>query len=96
MSLFFEGRLSTFQPVSYMSNSKITLIRPMIFVDERDIASLAKQMPVCKSLCPADKHSQRQTMKEIKQMLAQRYPDINDRLATAVMHPERYNLWEKK
>lgn len=95
LSLFYEGRLNTFQPVSYMSNSKVTLIRPMIYIEERDIVGLAKQLPVCKNPCPSDKHSQRETMKEIKKQLAEIYPDVNERLANAIMHPERYNLWSK-
>lgn len=93
LSLFYEGRLNTFQPVSYMSRSDVTLIRPMIYIDERDIVGLAKTMPVCKNPCPADKSSERSAMKALKRQLAEKYPDINERLATAIMHPERYNLW---
>ncbi len=96
LSLFYEGRLNTFQPVSYMSRSNVTLIRPMIYLDERNIAGFAKSLPVCKSPCPADKHSQREGMKELKRQLAKTFPDVNDRLANAIMHPERYNLWEKR
>lgn len=93
LSLFFEGRLNTFQPVSFMSKSNVTLIRPMIYIDERDIAGIAKTMPVCKNPCPADKNSERASMKLLKKQLAEKFPDINDRLATAIMHPQRYNLW---
>ena len=31
LSMLYEGRLSTMHPKSYMSNSKITLIRPLFF-----------------------------------------------------------------
>ena len=37
MNLFFEGRLGCFSPVSYLSNRKITLIRPMIYAQEKDV-----------------------------------------------------------
>ena len=30
MNLFFEGRLGCFSPVTYLSNRKITLIRPLV------------------------------------------------------------------
>ena len=35
MSLIFEGRLSTMLPISYMSKSNITLIRPLYLTDEK-------------------------------------------------------------
>ena len=93
LSLMFEGRLSTFQPVSYMSRSDVTLIRPLVYVSEREIAGLAKTLPVCKNPCPADKRSQREEMKKLLKDVAVKYPDVSDRIANAVMHPERYNLW---
>ena len=95
LTLFYEGRLNTFQPVSYMSRSNVTLIRPMIYIDERDIVGYAKNLPVCKNPCPADKHSQRETMKEIVRELSKTYPDLEGKMANAIMHPERYNLWDK-
>lgn len=93
LSLMFEGRLSTFQPVSYMSRSDVTLIRPLVYVSEREIAGLAKTLPVCKNPCPADKRSQREEMKKLLKDVAVKYPDVSDRIANAVMHPHRYNLW---
>lgn len=93
LSLMFEGRLSTFQPVSYMSRSDVTLIRPLVYVSEREIAGIAKTLPVCKNPCPADKRSQREEMKKLLKDVAVKYPDVSDRIANAVMHPDRYNLW---
>ena len=34
LSLFYEGRLSTFAPKSYLDRTDLTLIRPMIFLEE--------------------------------------------------------------
>lgn len=96
LSLFYEGRLSTMQPTSYMSRSGVTLIRPLVYIDERDIVGIAKELPVCKNPCPADKHSQREVMKEILRELSKTQPDISERIANAIMHPERYNLWNNK
>ena len=56
LSLFYEGRLNTFQPVSYMSRSNVTLIRPMIYIDERDIVGYVKNLPVCKNPSPYRGH----------------------------------------
>ena len=95
LSLFYEGRLNTFQPTSYMSRSGVTLIRPMIYLAEKDISGLAKTMPVVKSSCPADKNTEREKMKQLLNDLSKTYPDLPQKFANAIMHPERYNLWDK-
>lgn len=95
LSLFYEGRLNTFQPKSYMSRSGVTLIRPMIYLAEKDIAGLAKSMPVVTSACPADKNTERENMKQLLKDLSRTYPDLTQKFANAIMHPDRYNLWEK-
>ena len=96
LSLFFEGRLSTMQPTSYMSKSQVTLIRPMIYLAEKDVASFAKDLPVVHNPCPANKHTQRENMKELQKQLAETHPGIQEKFANAIMHPERYNLFPPK
>ena len=34
LSLIYEGRISTFMPVSHMDRSNITLIRPLVYIEE--------------------------------------------------------------
>ena len=97
LSLFHEGRLNTFQPVSFMSRSNVTLIRPLIYAEEKNISAYARDenLPVVESPCPANKHTERETMKDILKELAVRYPDVRQKFASAITHPERYNLWDK-
>jgi tRNA(Ile)-lysidine synthase TilS/MesJ len=65
MSLFYEGRLSTMMPISYMSNTNITLIRPLFLTHEHKIINASKDMPILKSKCPADQDSKRKDIKEL-------------------------------
>ncbi len=67
LNLFFEGRLGCFQPVTYLSRMDITLIRPMIYMPEKDIRYFAKnaELPIVKSTCPADGNTQREEMKQL-------------------------------
>lgn len=96
LSLFFEGRLSTMQPTSYMSHTEVTLIRPLIYVGEKDIVGFAKDLPVVHNPCPANKHTQRESMKDMLKQLSREYPDLDEKFANAIMHPERYNLFPPK
>lgn len=69
LNLFFEGRIGTFRAVTYLSNTDLYLIRPMIYMPEKEVVYFTNRhaLPVVKSPCPADKNTQRETM---KQMLA--------------------------
>lgn len=66
MNLFTEGRIGCFSPISYLSRKQIHLIRPLVFAPEREIRKTALKcgLPIIKSKCPADGHTNRQSMKE--------------------------------
>ena len=95
MSLLYEGRLSTMLPMSYMSNTEITLIRPLFITPEKDIIHASKDMPVLKSICPADKNSKRQEIKEFVNNLEKTIPDCRKRIENAILSDESYNLLDK-
>lgn len=95
MSLFYEGRLSTMQPISYMSNSQITLIRPLYLVEESKIINASKSFPILKSKCPADKDSKRQEIKALVHRLEQEIPNSKKRIEHAILDPDSYNLLDK-
>jgi len=92
MSLFYEGRLSTMMPISYMSLSNITLIRPLYLTEEHKIINASKSMPILKSKCPADNNSKRKEIKELVNRLEKEIPNSKKRIENAILSPERYNL----
>ena len=94
LSMFFEGRLSTFEPITYLDRSRITVIRPMIFIEEKDVSAFAKDLPVLKNPCPADKHTNRQTVKNIIADIKKEIPFAKDRILSALYSPERNHLFD--
>ncbi|NLD87016.1 MAG: tRNA 2-thiocytidine(32) synthetase TtcA [Clostridiales bacterium] len=96
LSLFYEGRIGCFRPVTYLDRKNITLIRPMLYTPERLIRSLANgyPLPVIKNPCPADGNSKRQKMKDLVKMLDKQNPGLRERLFGAM---QRLPLegWEK-
>lgn len=94
LSLFYEGRLSTFGPVAYMDRTGVSMIRPMIYLEEKDITSFARTLPVVHNPCPANKHTQREFVKNMIRTLQQDIPFVKERVIGAITHPERYNLWD--
>lgn len=92
LSLFYEGRLSTLSPTTFLSRTGVTVIRPLILTDERDIISASKKVPVVKSKCPVDKHTQREYTKDVIKEIQKQIPFVKDRIFGAITHPERNNL----
>ncbi len=94
LSMFYEGRLSTFAPVSFMSRTGMSVIRPMILIEEKDISAFMKNKTVLHNPCPADKHTQRQYVKELLDSVKKDIPFVKKRIHSAITHPERYNLFK--
>ena len=67
MSLIYEGRINTFKPMSYLDRTDVTVIRPLLFIDEIDIKGFANAypLPVIKSPCPADGNTKREYAKNL-------------------------------
>lgn len=95
LSLFYEGRLSTCAPKVYLDRSNLTFIRPMVYLEERDIISYAKNLPVCKSCCPANHKTKREYVKEVINGIKKEIPFVRERMHTALFHPERYHLFDR-
>ena len=87
MSVIFEGRLHTFHPCSYMSRSNLTVIRPLMYVDEADVISFKNKydLPVVKSKCPVDGHTKRQYAKELLKQLNTEHPGVRERMFHAIL-----------
>lgn len=70
MNLFREGRIGCFAPVTYLSRKDLTMIRPLVFAPEQQVAACAKRngLVTVRSKCPADKTTVRE---ETKRWLAE-------------------------
>lgn len=95
LSLLYEGRLSTFSPKSYLNKIDLVQIRPMIMIKESDILSYSKSLPIVKSCCPANKLTKREFAKKLLKDIGKDIPNVRELMFTALIHPERYNLFDK-
>ena len=92
MNLLFEGRIGCFQPVTYLSRSDVTQIRPLLYVKEQQVRSAAAKLdlPIVHNPCPANGETRRQEVKELIESLSMRYPDLKQKLFGAM---QRYPLY---
>ncbi len=90
LNLFYEGRLGCFQPVTYLSNTEITLIRPMIYMPEKDVKYFASktELPIIKSPCPADGNTEREEMKKLLNNLERENKGLRYRIFGAIRRGE--------
>jgi len=95
LSLFYEGRLSCFLPVTYLDRTDLYVIRPMLYMTEREVINFAnrQQLPICKSGCPVDKETKREDIKALIRNLEHDYHDLRQHIFGA-MQRLPLNGWE--
>ena len=96
MSLIFEGRFHTFSPVTYLDRMDLTVIRPLMYVQEADVIGFVRknQVPVVKSPCPADGHTMREYVKNLLRDINLKSPGVKERMFTAILNSNMKG-WEK-
>lgn len=90
LNLFHEGRIGCFQPVTYLSRADITLIRPLIYMPEKDVRYFARreELPVVSSPCPADGHTEREAMKKLLDAEDRAHKGLRHRIFGAMQRGE--------
>ena len=105
LNLFFEGRIGSFAPVTYLSRKDITMIRPLIYTHEKEIKAFAKgaSLPIVESKCPADGNTERAKMKDYLALFDKEHSGLYFRIMGAIQrgevdgfHPDYLDSAEKK
>ncbi len=86
MSLIFEGHFYCFPPVTLLDKTKLTLIRPLIYVEECDVVGFRNKysLPVAVNPCPADGTTKREYVKQLVKKLEKDNPGFKERMFAAV------------
>lgn len=88
LSLIYEGRFYAFSPYTYLDRMDLSVIRPLMYVDEPDVIGFKNkyELPVCKNPCPVDGHTKREYVKMLTKSLEKENPGVKDRMFHAVLH----------
>ena len=94
LSLFYEGRFYCFEPAVWLERAEVRVIRPFLYVEERDIKSFAKtaDLPVVHNPCPMDKASCRAEIKELIHTMEHKNKFLRSNIFGAV----KRNLWNSE
>lgn len=95
MNFLFHGKMKSFEPKSYLSKTDITLIRPMIYLQEKEIIRFVdrENLPVIFNPCPVDKKTKREEVKHLVSRLAKDYPDIREKFIMGMEQGQVQDFW---
>lgn len=98
MSLLYEGRIHTFHPVTHLTRSGITQIRPLCYLPEKHIVHMARvlKLPVVQSPCPANGFTKREEIKGLLDEICKKFPNARELILSALRNQDQYGLWERE
>lgn len=88
MSLIYEGRFHTFEPVTHLERFGLSLIRPFIYTNEADIKSFVygNHIAVLKASCPVDGSTHREYVRNLLHDVNQETYGVKNRMFTAIQN----------
>lgn len=86
MSLFYEGRINAFAPVSYLDRKKLYSIRPLMYVPEQEAKSYITKnnIQIVKNPCLADGNTKREETKQLLAQLSKDYTNLQEKVFGAI------------
>ena len=86
LNIIFTSRFATFEPVSFLSKTNLTLIRPLIYIQEKTLESVvkAKKLPVVQNPCPASGATKRSDIKQLLNHMEKIHPRAKPNILAAM------------
>ena len=86
LSTFYEGRIHTFSPVTFLGRKNIHIIRPLLYVEEKHIKAFIKDfgITVVHNPCQANGRTKRQYMKELLHTMSKDHKRIKSTIFGAI------------
>lgn len=96
LNMIYGGRINTFDPKMYLTNSKTTFIRPFVLTFESDISKTCKELniPIIKSGCPNDGYTKRQEIKELLHSIYHKYPSAKENFLLSLYNDSKVNIYK--
>jgi tRNA 2-thiocytidine biosynthesis protein TtcA len=96
LSLFYEGRIHTFSPVTYLDRKGIYVIRPLIYVEEKQIKAFITDngLHTVDSPCPVSGLTKRRYIKELLEDLSVENREIKNNIFGSIKR-SGLNGWHK-
>lgn len=95
MNMIHGGRVATFEPKMHLERSNMDFVRPLIYCKESDLANMCIEegFDVRPSACPADKHTDRESIKNILKDLYHTYPESYENFKKSLTNYDYFKLF---
>lgn len=95
LNLFQSGQIKTFTPSSYMDRTNLEVIRPLIFMREKEIIEATTHLPwiPIKNPCPHDSITQRAIIRNWIKNQENTFPGLFDKLSRSLREDQVKDLW---
>lgn len=96
LNMIYAGKISTFAPISYMDRSEMTLIRPLIYTQEKNTKSFIKRnnINIMPKVCPADGESKREYALNLLKSIEIQYKHSRSNIIGAIKR-DNVNGWKE-
>lgn len=86
LSLIYEGKFYSFSPITYLSKSNLTMIRPLMYASEADIIGFRNKydLKCVKNPCPHDGITRREYVKQLVRQIHRENPGAKKRIFHAI------------
>jgi len=98
MSILYSGQICTFLPKTHLDRTGVTVIRPLVYLREREVKKAASFVPFtpAKPVCSFAGASYRQKVKELLRELTRERRWVYTNLAAAMREGNPIQLWPAK
>ncbi|MGQ9636699.1 MAG: tRNA lysidine(34) synthetase [Thermodesulfobacteriota bacterium] len=95
LNIFYSAEISTMLPLQPLFKGKITLIRPLALIEERQIERFAKEkgLPFGPSGCPVSGQTKRKEIKDLLRILEKTNPNIKGNIFRSLSNIKLDYLW---
>ena len=96
MNITYNGKAMCFEPVTHYEDINITLIRPLIYVQEYILSKCAKEnnLPIVKKICPADGNTKREEIKKLISSIQSNNKNAKKNIFTAIKNLPEFKKYE--
>lgn len=93
LSMFYEGRIHTFSPVTHMSKRDIYVIRPLIYASSSDVSNFISCLNIMTGNipCPVKEDTKRIYVRNLLELFGKDIPFLRENLFGSI---KRSSLWD--
>ncbi len=97
LNILYSAEISTMLPIQTLFEGKMTIIRPMVLVEEKQIDRFAQEkgLPVSPSGCPSSGKTKRREMKDLIESLEKTNPRIKGNIFRSLSNVKLDYTWAR-